>query len=818
MTDSSQTIPQSARGRNQSFRGPKPPRNNNNNNNNSYNRRNAIDDEPTVKSLKNKYRQQLSTLSEIFPDWKESDLLFALEEASGQLDLVIARITDGYVPQWGEVKTRKEKRQAAKQSSSDHSTGSHVASLPRPASIRGGVRGGAARGGRSAAGRHTSTDRASFAKRNADKDQIKNNGDWSSVAKSKSSAEENASGSDWNTESKPSDKKSSSKTEAPATLTPKEAPKTPVMSWANIAKRGTEQKPKPAPVEKEVAVSEGALAKKQPPVAEQESQPETTKEEAEEPASKDQEKTETQDTAATEENSQKEETSVEKEELKPVSSGKTSSLIADLEPPKSDAEDETVGAKQATPKQDFEAETQKAPQAASTPRRLMQEAPVILPSGGTVLDRAGMRFGSLSLRNNDDEIAQPETQKKTINNQVLNDPAIISDTAPVGGASSRPANNAPPASTNAPSSVPVPQTQLPANLAAANNISAQGPIAAYSAILQQQQQQPAAAAAAAHPNAPLPNDFGASIYNPDIQRASMMAYANAQNKGQQQANTAITAASQNATSAAQSVDASQQAANTSIPATASNPLASHLGTAPYFPYSYSNMGNMHPFNTMYYPYLNPYFPPMGHMPPQFSNTGIQGAQHQQQQQQQQGGIGAHTSKQNIQSANQTNYSDIHGQKNTNPYAAHGAKGGNAQGSIPSYIHDGASSQASQGIAGAQSNIYLPTGQNPRDASHIGGKDNSSQAKGLSGQAGIPANNLYYHHHPQANPAYGIPQTQSHIPPTYGNAYPYNKANSQQQPQQHHHAANNVASQLGSQNDQAYNPQQATYGNHTYWMN
>ncbi|KAJ2575150.1 hypothetical protein EV177_011011, partial [Coemansia sp. RSA 1804] len=53
-----------------------------------------------------------------------------------------------FATQWGEVKSRKEKRQAPKSQHEEgkpSEVGSHV---PRPASFRGGVRGGAARGGR----------------------------------------------------------------------------------------------------------------------------------------------------------------------------------------------------------------------------------------------------------------------------------------------------------------------------------------------------------------------------------------------------------------------------------------------------------------------------------------------------------------------------------------------------------------------------------------------------------------------------------------------------------------------------------------------
>ncbi|PWA01730.1 hypothetical protein BB558_002146 [Smittium angustum] len=61
--------------------------------------------------LKRKYNSQISTLAEVFPNWSEPDLIYALEEAEGDLEITIARITDGIACQWGEVKSRKDKKQ-----------------------------------------------------------------------------------------------------------------------------------------------------------------------------------------------------------------------------------------------------------------------------------------------------------------------------------------------------------------------------------------------------------------------------------------------------------------------------------------------------------------------------------------------------------------------------------------------------------------------------------------------------------------------------------------------------------------------------------
>ncbi|CEJ00601.1 hypothetical protein RMCBS344292_14653 [Rhizopus microsporus] len=67
-----------------------------------------------LKKLKSKYSAKLPTLKVLFSDWSDDDLLFVLEEANGDLDLAIDRISEGHANQWGEVKTKKSKKEAQK--------------------------------------------------------------------------------------------------------------------------------------------------------------------------------------------------------------------------------------------------------------------------------------------------------------------------------------------------------------------------------------------------------------------------------------------------------------------------------------------------------------------------------------------------------------------------------------------------------------------------------------------------------------------------------------------------------------------------------
>lgn len=48
-----------------------------------------------LKKLKAKYNTQLSTLKELFTEWSEEDLIFTLQDADGDLELAIDRISEG---------------------------------------------------------------------------------------------------------------------------------------------------------------------------------------------------------------------------------------------------------------------------------------------------------------------------------------------------------------------------------------------------------------------------------------------------------------------------------------------------------------------------------------------------------------------------------------------------------------------------------------------------------------------------------------------------------------------------------------------------
>lgn len=48
--------------------------------------------------LKKKYSGKLATVKELFPDWTDEDVVYALQETNGDLEGTIERITEGASP------------------------------------------------------------------------------------------------------------------------------------------------------------------------------------------------------------------------------------------------------------------------------------------------------------------------------------------------------------------------------------------------------------------------------------------------------------------------------------------------------------------------------------------------------------------------------------------------------------------------------------------------------------------------------------------------------------------------------------------------
>jgi hypothetical protein len=55
-------------------------------------------EEGEIGQMKKKYSDTLPMLKEMFPDWKDEDLVFALEDSNGELLEAIERISEGRAP------------------------------------------------------------------------------------------------------------------------------------------------------------------------------------------------------------------------------------------------------------------------------------------------------------------------------------------------------------------------------------------------------------------------------------------------------------------------------------------------------------------------------------------------------------------------------------------------------------------------------------------------------------------------------------------------------------------------------------------------
>jgi len=56
-----------------------------------------VADAEEVKQLKNMYKDALEHLKEVFAGWSEEDLLFTLQDAEGDLETAVNRISEGRV-------------------------------------------------------------------------------------------------------------------------------------------------------------------------------------------------------------------------------------------------------------------------------------------------------------------------------------------------------------------------------------------------------------------------------------------------------------------------------------------------------------------------------------------------------------------------------------------------------------------------------------------------------------------------------------------------------------------------------------------------
>ncbi|KAH7328731.1 hypothetical protein B0I35DRAFT_473405 [Stachybotrys elegans] len=389
----------------------------------------AFDDEGDFADLRKQYGGKTSVIREMFPDWSEVDVLFALQETNGDENEAVARIAEGTISQWGEVsKPKKTTRPKAKEpttASANHeapAAGSRSARGGRSVSEGGRGRGRATeRGGRAGRGRsaHPSTNES----RNKEGAPL-------SVPTEESSA--------WdNDNTKKEDAEEKIPVAEPAEPAAPAAP--PVKTWASMLRQSTA--PKPVPKPKETPAPAPAPTEPQPTEEPTEPVPETTEpepepEEESTPVAKQAEtvpqpKIVEPEIALPPSKDELTETNLEQviDESKPPATGTAASTAADSWDPRQAAPSTTATPISAAQQQHqpprpaipggftssgLKATVERPGRVSSFQRRVLDQEEAVRMPGNREVDRAAVQFGAFNLNGGDEDIdgdrEEPETR------------------------------------------------------------------------------------------------------------------------------------------------------------------------------------------------------------------------------------------------------------------------------------------------------------------------------------------------------------------------------------------------------------------------
>ncbi|KAK4986304.1 RNAPII degradation factor [Elasticomyces elasticus] len=73
-----------------------------------------LEDQGPLGEMKKQYSGQLSMLKDMFPDWSDVDLVFALQESDGDLQRTVDKIAEGHISQFSDVKKKTKDRSQSK--------------------------------------------------------------------------------------------------------------------------------------------------------------------------------------------------------------------------------------------------------------------------------------------------------------------------------------------------------------------------------------------------------------------------------------------------------------------------------------------------------------------------------------------------------------------------------------------------------------------------------------------------------------------------------------------------------------------------------
>ncbi|KAG8631267.1 hypothetical protein KVT40_000407 [Elsinoe batatas] len=382
----------------------------------------SLDEQGELGDMKKQYASQLSMLKDMFPDWTDVDLVFALQETDGDLATTIDRITEGHVSQFSEIKKPKDRaRSKAKDVPAESAS-----TAPRGGRGRGGFEGtrggrgrgdrarGVSRGGRGgvakSADTHTDAATSTIPEANA----------WGAPVVDTTSAAEPAGDSSWGNVVIAEDTPKTASEGAKPSLLPGGPPK---KTWASMF---SQPKPAPAPAAPKVAPPPEAPVEVEQPA---EPIPEPTVVEPEQPAISEEPSVELPIEPAAEPAAAAPEiveppaplTEDNLENLPDVSHPPATQTVASnagSEVRQTPAQQQPIGRPSASvggyASTALRATSGITPRSASFQRRVAEQQEAVVLPGHNNVDRAAVQFGSMGLNGDsedvDEEREEPETR------------------------------------------------------------------------------------------------------------------------------------------------------------------------------------------------------------------------------------------------------------------------------------------------------------------------------------------------------------------------------------------------------------------------
>nr|XP_036579700.1 rnapii degradation factor def1 [Colletotrichum truncatum]KAF6787380.1 rnapii degradation factor def1 [Colletotrichum truncatum] len=413
----------------------------------------AFEDQGELGELKKQYGSKTPLIKELFPDWSEQDILYALQETDGDENLTVTRIAEGTISQWGEV-TKKAPRSKAKEpttaSSNIDSSNARSTRGGRNVSDAGRGRGrtterGGARGGRGRSSHTAATNGTRHTKENAQPLSVptEESNAWNTPSEAKDAPTEDP----W-APKETTEKPAAAPAPAPAAASEAPKPAAPAAkTWASMLRQSTAPKPAPKPPKEEPAPKPAEPIEPLPPVApaveptpepEPEPQPEPAVEAPAEPAQEEPAPAEVPTVIEPEvvlppSKDQLTETNLEQvvDESHPPATATVASTTADSWDPRQAAASATATPLSASQQQHLparpvaatsnsgfatsaiKATTERGARTPSYQRRVLDQEEAVRMPGNREVDRAAVQFGAFSLNDEDDidgDREEPETR------------------------------------------------------------------------------------------------------------------------------------------------------------------------------------------------------------------------------------------------------------------------------------------------------------------------------------------------------------------------------------------------------------------------